>query len=345
LKRTPNSIDKEELARNLSWRRCNSFTRESILTYAPPSSGVYGLVNFNRQIFIGESENIRQALLRHESETDFQSQRLKPTGFTFELCAAGVRKLWAAELIKEFQPLLQKEAALTEPRSPSNGHMLSETDQDGWTLGTDAGHQEFPVHESEERPKLRRSFQIKRTQAVGLVSIFVAVIILYLGLPADYAVQKRANSMNPASSQAAIILKPQNASSTKPADRPVDEKPVAGAPNLNLYGSPSAKTGAAIQPNLESGKIAAVAHSAASAGLGKKWSVQISAAPAKNVADKLVQQLKAKGYDGYVVEVNVRGQTYYRVRVGRFSKREEAESMRQSLALHEGYEKAFLAGD
>ena len=77
--------------------------------------------------------------------------------------------------------------------------------------------------------------------------------------------------------------------------------------------------------------------------MGKTWSVQISAAPTKNIADKLAQQLKAKGYDGYVVEANVKGQTYYRVRVGRLPNREEAESTRQSLALHESYEQAFVA--
>ena len=43
------------------------------------------------------------------------------------------------------------------------------------------------------------------------------------------------------------------------------------------------------------------------------------------------ETLKTKGYDGYVVEANVKGQTYYRVRVGRLPNREEAESTRQSL--------------
>ena len=141
MKRTDTVIDKEELGSNLSWRpegRCNSFTRESILASAPPSSGVYGLVHFDRQIFIGESDNIREALLRRESEVDFKSQRLKPTGFTFELCGAESRKLWAAELVARFQPLLQKEMTLTEPRSPSDDPMLNETDQGDWKLGTDS---------------------------------------------------------------------------------------------------------------------------------------------------------------------------------------------------------------
>jgi DedD protein len=79
--------------------------------------------------------------------------------------------------------------------------------------------------------------------------------------------------------------------------------------------------------------------------LSKKWSVQISAAPAKDIAETLVQQLKAKGYGGYMVQAEVKGQTYYRVRVGHFDARDQAESARQSLARQEGYREAFLTGD
>jgi cell division septation protein DedD len=88
-----------------------------------------------------------------------------------------------------------------------------------------------------------------------------------------------------------------------------------------------------------------MAHSTDSANLSKKWSVQISAAPAKDVADTLVQKLKANGYDGYVVQTEVKGQTYYRVRVGHFNAREEADAVRQSLARQEGHRDAYLTGD
>jgi cell division septation protein DedD len=351
LKTTAANIHKETERWSLSWHpdgHCDSFTRESIQLFAPPTSGVYGLFNFDCQVFIGESENIREALLRHESE--FQSQPLKPTGFTFELCGAESRKLWAAELVAKFQPLLQKEAVLTEPRLPSNGPMPNETDQGDWKLGTDADHQDLRVHEREERPKARQRFRIKRTQAVGLASIFVgsAAIILYLALPADYSVQKRADGASPALGQT-TSLTPQNGSplrngsSTKTAETRADEGVEARQSKPNRDGSPSAKTEDAVQATLASSKATETADSAGRAGFGKTWSVQISAAPTKNVADKLVQQLKAKGYDGYIVEANVKGQTYYRVRVGRFPKREEAESTRQSLALHKSYEQAFVA--
>ena len=88
-----------------------------------------------------------------------------------------------------------------------------------------------------------------------------------------------------------------------------------------------------------------MAHSSGSANLSKKWSVQVSAPPAKDIADTLLQRLKAKGYDGYVVQAEVKGQSYYRVRVGYFDSREEAESVRQSLTRQEGYPEAYLTGD
>jgi hypothetical protein len=169
LKPTAENVDKESVSWTLSWQsdgRCNSFTREAILACAPPTSGVYGLFNFDCQVFIGESANIQQALLRHESETDFQSQHLRPTGFTFEPCAAELRKTKADELIARFRPVLQTGAALSETWSPSNGPILSETDQVGQELETYADHQEFPVYERAERPKARRRFQFKSERAV-----------------------------------------------------------------------------------------------------------------------------------------------------------------------------------
>ena len=95
---------------SLSWKpegRCGQFTREAILASAPAASGVYGLFNFDCQIFIGESADIRAILLRLESETDFQSQHLRPTGFTFELCPEDSRKQKAAALIAQYRPALQ----------------------------------------------------------------------------------------------------------------------------------------------------------------------------------------------------------------------------------------------
>jgi len=342
----------------LSWEsdgRCNSFTREAILACAPPTSGVYGLFNFDCQVFIGESANIQEALLRHESESDFQSRHLQPTGFTFEPCAVELCRSKADELIARFHPVLQSEATLSETWSLSNGQMTSETDQSGQELETHADNQEFPVDEREQRPQVRRHFRLKltRTLAVALATILVAsaLVIFFLGTPADHALQKPANGANSALDQTEIGLRARNAPPIQKAGRLANQK--VGAAPAKPDVRPAASTQntvvrlAAKSTDHEGvkAKTNPIAPSADGANLSKKWSVQISAAPAKDVAETLVQQLKAKGYDGYMVQAEVKGQTYYRVRVGHFDAREPADSMRQSLVEEEGYRDAYLTGD
>lgn len=376
MKPTAANVDKEAPRWSLSWLpdgHCDSFTKEAILLFAPPTSGVYGLFNFDCQVFIGESANIQKALLRHQSETDFRSQHLQPTGFTFEPCAAELRKSKADELIAKFHPVLQAEAALTEPWSPSNSSMVREVSLGAEELKTFPDHQEFAAQEREERPKVRRRSYFKRKQGAMLTAIFVAgtVIIFYFGLLGDKNIHEQMNgegeeslarisiSQSPASGRAGIGLEPQKllaidtaGSRANQSADPSPAKPEVHASALASNGavrfsakSASAKNTTGVQGVLEPAKTSQILHSVESADLSKKWSVQISAAPAKDVADTLVQRLKAKGYDAYVVQAEVKGQTYHRVRVGRFNARAEAEPIRHSLALQEGYRDAYLTGD
>jgi SPOR domain len=359
LKSTAANIDKESVSWNLSWQpdgRCNSFTRESILAYAPPTSGVYGLFNFDCQVFIGESANIQEALLRHERETDFQSRHLQPTGFTFEPCSVELRKAKVDELIARFRPVLQTAAELTEPWPPSKAQIVSPTGQHGLALETFSDYQEFPAHELEKRPYVRQRLQFNRKQGVALAAIFVAstVIIFYLRMPADYAIQKRANGANPTSGQTEVGLRTQSVSSINSAGSRTNHgtDPIPANPDVHARASTpndavqfAAKNASGAKKLGVQAKAAPMAVSAGSANSSKKWSVQISAVPAKDIAATLIQQLKAKGYDGYLVQAEVKGQTYYRVRVGHFDAREEAESVRQSLVRQEGYRDAYLAGD
>jgi cell division septation protein DedD len=358
LKPTAANIDKESVSWTLSWQsdaRCNSFTKEAILACAPRTSGVYGLFNFDYQVFIGESANIQEALLRHERETNFQSRHLQPTGFTFETCALELCKPKVDELIAKFRPVLQTEAALTETRSPANAPMASEVRENRNEIKIQKDHHEFPAHESERQPKVRRRFRFNRLgAALAVIVVAGAVAIFYLGVPADYAIQKRANGANPISAQAKIGLKMQNVSSidgparlpnqgAKPPAAKADAR--ASASTRNATVRLAARTTPVADQAVVQAKTPPIAQSAESANSNKKWSVQISATPAKEVADSLAQQLKGKGYDSYLVQTDVKGQTYYRVRVGHFDTREQADSVRQSLAQQEGYRGAYLAGD
>jgi cell division septation protein DedD len=358
LKPTAPNIDKEAVRWSLSWLpegRCDSFTKGAILLFAPPTSGVYGLFNFDCQVFIGESANIQEALLRHESETDFPSQHLRPTGFTFEPCAVELRKPKADELIARFHPVLQTETALNKTWSESSDPRVSEAGL-GSQEETFSDHQEFPLHEREKQPKGRRYFYFKRTHVAALAAMFVAsvVVIFYLGMPLDYAIQKRANGANPTSGQTEISLRPQNVSSMDTDDgianqsvEPTPAKPdvhgSASTPNTAVQ-SATKSTPATDREGLQA-NASPMTDSSRSAHLGKKWSVQVSATPAKDIADTLVQRLKADGYDVYVVQAEVKGQTYYRVRVGYFDSHEKAQLVRQSLTRQEGYRDAYLTGD
>lgn len=365
------NIDKELESWTLSWQpegRCGTFNRKAILVHAPAASGVYGLFNFNCQIFIGESENIQEVLLRLERESDFQSEQLRPTGFTFESCAPELRKAKAAELIARFRPVLQTEAALAEIRLV-NVPMSFEARGAGQESETDADDHEFPLHR-ERRSRVHRSFKLKRGRVFALATVLLAsaAVIFYVVKPADDAqTQVNAAAEKPparnsitqstASRKAAFSSKRQTVASNdavsarahknseQTAEKP--QVPVSSANGeLRLAATKaSAPDEAGVQKLAAPASTIPTSRATASANSGKKWSVQISAAPAKDVADSLAQRLIAKGYNGYVSQAEVKGQTYYRVRVGPFDAREEAESARQSLARQENYRDAYLTGD
>lgn len=62
--------------------------------------------------------------------------------------------------------------------------------------------------------------------------------------------------------------------------------------------------------------------------------IQVYASPSADDADEWLQQLRKRNInDGFVTSQSVRGQTWYRVRFGKFSTREEAESRASQLGL------------
>ena len=76
---------------------------------------------------------------------------------------------------------------------------------------------------------------------------------------------------------------------------------------------------------------------------GKIWRAQVNAFPDERSAKLLVDRLKNKGYNAYVSEVQNRGKTWYRVSVGRYNSREEAEKIVEALKTKENHPKAFAA--
>ncbi|HXG51063.1 MAG TPA: SPOR domain-containing protein [candidate division Zixibacteria bacterium] len=74
---------------------------------------------------------------------------------------------------------------------------------------------------------------------------------------------------------------------------------------------------------------------------GAVWTVQVNAFPDDRSAKLLVDRLKNKGYNAYMTEAHTKGKTWYRVRVGRYASREEAEKVEEILRSKESLPKAF----
>jgi cell division septation protein DedD len=72
------------------------------------------------------------------------------------------------------------------------------------------------------------------------------------------------------------------------------------------------------------------------------WTVQVNATTNPSQATELARKLKAKGYDAYTVQAPMRGQNWFRVRVGRFSNRDKAKELEKRLKTTEGLENAYV---
>lgn len=74
---------------------------------------------------------------------------------------------------------------------------------------------------------------------------------------------------------------------------------------------------------------------------GKAWYVQVNAFPDEKSGKVSVDRLKNKGYNAHLMEARNNGKLWYRVRVGEFSSREEAERIADILKSKENFPKAF----
>ena len=76
---------------------------------------------------------------------------------------------------------------------------------------------------------------------------------------------------------------------------------------------------------------------------GAGWTVQVNATTNPQQATELARNLRARGYDAYTVLAPMRGQTWYRVRVGRFGNhdRDRAKDLEARLKK-DGLENAYV---
>ena len=80
------------------------FTFEGVREKAPNASGVYTIFTAKRWVFVGESADIRQSLLRHLNDPAASMNRFGPLSFSFELAAPAERVARQKELISQLDP-------------------------------------------------------------------------------------------------------------------------------------------------------------------------------------------------------------------------------------------------
>lgn len=73
-----------------------------------------------------------------------------------------------------------------------------------------------------------------------------------------------------------------------------------------------------------------------------RYTVQLASLSDGDKAEKMSKQLLNQGYPAYFYEVKVKGKTYYRVRCGKFTNKEDARNYAEKLARNEGI-KGFIA--
>ena len=87
-----------------------NFTPVAIQTYAPVTSGVYGISNAREWIYIGETDNIQGSLLTHLQDPDTSLMEREPTGFVFEICDQARRSARQDRLVLEYEPACNRQS-------------------------------------------------------------------------------------------------------------------------------------------------------------------------------------------------------------------------------------------
>lgn len=135
-----------------------------------------------------------------------------------------------------------------------------------------------------------------------------------------------------------------------PPDAPATLVPVVVAPTAlpspRLIAAPATftalvrATGTPVRPPATATRARAGLGTATPGGSGA-WTVQANATNDTVKAVMLARQLRGKGYEAFTVTEQIRGVTWYLVRVGRFRDRAAAKALEEKLRREEGLEAAY----
>lgn len=115
------------------------------------------------------------------------------------------------------------------------------------------------------------------------------------------------------------------------------DKPTGSAGSVAAHAPPPEKSEAATASQARAQDAAPGAESGSSEPAGQGFAVQIAALNARGEADAIVKRLASKGYAAYVLAPPSGTPAVFRVRVGKFSTRREAETVAARLQKEEQF--------
>jgi hypothetical protein len=95
---------------HMNWDESNPYplNRTNVLHNTPEASGVYGLLNDNRWIYIGQCPNVQKALLKYLGGKMPYVLQFQPRVFVFDLCSPRNRIARQKELAQIYRPVCNK---------------------------------------------------------------------------------------------------------------------------------------------------------------------------------------------------------------------------------------------
>jgi cell division septation protein DedD len=175
----------------------------------------------------------------------------------------------------------------------------------------------------------------------------VAVVIFLLGVFVGRGVNAQVPQVDPLAAEDAAVTVP-DAPAAAPATTAAG--PVAGDEKLaysdHLTGAERPKETLKPAPDAVSARSAPTAPAARSAAStasapgeppGDGFAIQLTALAKREEADAVVRRLTSKGYSAYVLAPAAGAPPVYRVRVGKFKDRREAESVSSRLQKEEQF--------
>lgn len=135
-------------------------------------------------------------------------------------------------------------------------------------------------------------------------------------------------AQDPAAATTDPTVPPTEEQEEGPADPAPEFRPADPDPNAPPAGEIIADSGAA-PPQ-------------ADASLARGWIVQVRSTTDKASADSLQASLVDAGFPAFVVSADVRGETWYRVRVGRYGTKAEAEVVEDRLVARGDVESTWV---